>query len=165
MRAVALFAMLYACEKPPALESNPEVLWFRCSSVVSPSSARQIVQEAAAQPDPWAGPLYILSPRAFGGHHLIGHQRLYLREYETAVGLFRAVSSDDDRTMGCATLRQTLGVLADWSRRFNVRWDVRLGALRGRVPDEVMRIEENVCRGMTTADAELVKVRYSDRPR
>ncbi len=165
MRAVALLAMLCACEKPPALESNPEVLWLRCSSVVSPSSARQIIQEAAAQPDPWAGPLYILSPRAFGGHHLIGHQRLYLREYETSVGQFRAVAPDDDRKMACASLRHALGLLTDWSRRFNLRWDIRLGGRRGHVPADTTRIEEIVCKDVTTADSEIVRVRYPDRPR
>jgi (2Fe-2S) ferredoxin len=165
MRAVPLLAMLCACEKPPALESNPEVLWFRSSSVVSPSSARQIVQETAEQPEPWAEPLYVFSPRASGGHHLVGHQRLYLREYEAAVGQFRAVAPDDDREMGCASLRRTLDLLTEWSRRFEARWDLRLGGRHGRVPGNVTRIEEDVCRGITTVDTVAVTVRYSDRPR
>jgi hypothetical protein len=165
MRAVVLVAMLFACEKPPALENNPEVLWFRCSSMVSASSAQQIVEEAAAQPDAWAGPIYVLSPRGFGGHHLIGHQRLYLREYEITVGQFRAVDPDDDRAMGCASLRHVLGLLNDWARRFHLRWDVRLGGQRGRLPGDARRIEENACRGVKSGDTEMVRVRYPDRPR
>jgi hypothetical protein len=165
MRAVALVAMVCACEKPPALESNPEALWFRCAGVVSSSSARQIVLEAAAQPDPWAGPLYVLSPRAFGGFHLLGHQRLYLHEYESTVGQFRVVAPEDDHKMACASLHHALGLLTDWSRRFNVRWEVQLGGQRGQVPGDTKRIEESVCQGVTTMDTEFVRVRYPDRPR
>jgi (2Fe-2S) ferredoxin len=165
MRAVVLVAMLFACEKPPTLENNPEVLWFRCSGVVSPASARRIVEEASSQPDPWAGPIYVLSPHAFGGHHLIGHQRLYLREYETAVGQFHAVAADDDRTMACASLRHALRLLNDWGRRFNLRWDVQLGGQRARVPADARRLEETACRGVKSGDTEMVRVRYPDRPR
>ena len=160
-----MLAMLCACEKPPALESNPEVLWFRCTSVVSAATAHQIAQEAAAQPDAWAAPLYVFSPRAFGGRHLVGHQRLYLREYESAVGRFRSVAPDDDRKMACAGLRHALGLLTDWGGRFNLRWDLRLGGRRGKVPNETRWIEDDVCRGVTTADTELMRTRYRDRPR
>jgi hypothetical protein len=165
MRAVAFLAVVCACEKAPVLEKNPDVLWFRANGVVSASTAQQIADEAAAQPDAWAGPLYVLSPPAFGGRHLFGHQRLYLREYETSVGRFRAVSPDDDQKMACATLRHTLGLLTDWSQRLNTRWDVRLGGQRGRVPKETGSIEDGVCRHVTTADTELVRLRYPDRPR
>jgi hypothetical protein len=165
MRAVALVAMLCACETPPALESNPDELWFRCNCVVSPASARHVVQEAPAQRDAWAGPLYVLSPRAFGGFHLLGHQRLYLHEYESTVGQFRVVAPEDDNKMACASLHHALGLLTDWGRRFNVRWEVRLGGQRGQVPEDTKRIEESVCQGVTTMDAEVVRVRYPDHPR
>src|SRR4051812_49110206 len=101
MRAVCVLIFAIACERPPVMENNPDVLWFRARGVVPPATAEQIVKEAAARRDVWAGPMYVMSPSAFRGRHLLGHQRLFLREYEPASGRFRAVNAADDRIMAC----------------------------------------------------------------
>jgi hypothetical protein len=157
--------MIFACDPPPALRNDPDVLWFRSREIVSSATARRIVKQAAAQENTWAGPLYVLSPQAVGGQHLIGHQRLFLREYEPAPGRFRTVDATDDRTMACATLRRTAGLLSDWSRRFDTAWDVQLGSLLQRIPGEIGSIDREACRNLTLAEITAIDRRYEDRPR
>jgi hypothetical protein len=76
VRAAPLLILLVACDPPPAMQSDPEVLWFRSRDMVSPATARQIVKEAAAQENAWAGPLYVMSPAAFRGKHLLDSDKL-----------------------------------------------------------------------------------------
>jgi hypothetical protein len=157
--------MLVACDPPPGMRSDPEVLWFRSREMVSSATARQIVKEAAARENAWAGPLYVLSPPAFRGNHLVGHQRLFLREYESAPGRFRTVDAADDRTMACSTLRRTVELLSDWSRRFDTAWDVQLGSLRERLPGGVGSIEREACGNLGLSEIASIDRRYQDRPR
>lgn len=147
------------------MQSNPEVFWFRSRGVVSSSTARQIVREAVAGGTAWAGPIYVLWPGAFGGQHLIGHERLYLREYEPAPGRFRTVDSTDDRAMACATLRGAVKLLSDWNRRFDTAWDIQLGEQHGSLPGDVSALEGAVCGGLAPAETAAILKRYSDRPR
>jgi hypothetical protein len=165
VRAAPLLILLVACDPPPAMQSDPEVLWFRSRDMVSPATARQIVKEAAAQENAWAGPLYVMSPAAFRGKHLLGHQRLFLREYENAQGRFRSVTAADDRTMGCSCLRRTMELLSEWSRRFGTDWDLQLGPLRVHVPGDSHPIEREVCRDVALSELAAIDRRYQDRPR
>jgi hypothetical protein len=168
MRAAPLLLFFLACDPPPSMEANPEVLWFRSREAVAGDVAGQVVREAAEQSRIWAAPLYVLSPAAFGGRHLIGHQQLYLREYETAKGRFRTVDPIDDRAMACIWLRRDLESLASWNRRFGARWDLQLGLLRAQLPgspDEVTRIERAVCGPVHPNGVDAVDRRYDDRPR
>jgi hypothetical protein len=130
-------------------------------------SAQRMVQEASARGDAWAGHIYLVAPKAFLGRHLIGHHCVHLREYETAGGDFRAVDPADDRTMACAEVRRDVDLLSDWSRRFPVRWDVRLGARKARVPDgpDLARFIDAVCDSAALGRVPEIDRRYPDRPR
>jgi hypothetical protein len=165
MRAISLLAVLFACDPPPAMTNDPEVLWIRSRDVVSPATARQVVQEAAEHESTWAGPLYVLSPAASRGKHLVGHQRLFLREYESEPGRFRTVDTADDRTMACATLRRTVELLSDWSRRLDTAWDVQLGPLRERIPGRVGSIDREACGSLRPSEIAAIDRRYQDRPK
>ena len=165
VRATPLLLLLLACDPAPAMRSDPEELWFRSRGVVSSATALQVVQEAAGHESGWAGPLYVLSPPASRGKHLLGHQKLFLREYEPAPGRFRTVDAADDRTMACATLRRTLELLSDWNRRFGTAWDVQLGPLHERVPGRVGSIDRNACRDLAPSEIAAIDRRYRDRPR
>jgi hypothetical protein len=165
VRTAPLLTLLIACEPPPAMESNPEVLWLRSRDVVSSATAQRIVQEATAHGNTWAGPLYMISPSAFRGRHLVGHQRLYLREYEPTPGRFRTVDAADDRTMGCASLRRTVELLSEWARRFDATWDLQLGPRRMRLPGEAASIEPEICRNAGLSELAAIGRRYQDRPR
>jgi hypothetical protein len=167
MRATSfsLLAMLFACDPPPAIPSDPEVLWIRGRDVVSAATARQVVQEAAEHENTWAGPLYVLSPAAFRGKHLVGHQRLFLREYESTPGRFRTVDKADDRAMACATLRRTVELLSAWSRRFDTAWDVQLGPVRERIPGRSGAIDRAACGNPMSSEIAAIDRRYHDRPR
>jgi hypothetical protein len=165
VRATPLLLLLLACDPPPAMRSDPEELWFRSRGVVSSATALQVVQEAAGHENSWAGPLYVLSPPASRGKHLLGHQKLFLREYEPAPGRFRAVDAADDRTMACATLRRTLELLSDWNRRFGTAWDVQLGPMQERVPGRAGSIDRNACSDLAPTELAAIDRRYPDRPR
>jgi hypothetical protein len=165
VRATPLLLLLLACDPPPAMRSDPEELWFRSRGVVSSATALQVVQEAAGHENSWAGPLYVLSPPASRGKHLLGHQKLFLREYEPGPGRFRAVDAADDRTMACATLRRTLELLSDWNRRFGTAWDVQLGPMQERVPGRAGSIDRNACSDLAPTELAAIDRRYPDRPR
>jgi len=157
--------MLVACDSPPGMRSDPEVLWFRSRDTVSAAAAQQMVKEGSARENAWAGHLSILSPPAIRGRHLLGHQRLFLREYESASGRFRTVDADDDRTMACSTLRRTVELLSDWSRRFDTAWDLQLGALRERLPGPAGAIDREACGDLGLPEVAAIDHRYRDRPR
>lgn len=163
MRPAALAILFVACERPPAMERNPDVLWFRSRTPVSTAIAEQIAKEAWH--DGWAGPMYVMTPRARQGSHLVGHQRILLHEYETMSGQFRTVDLADDHAMGCVIARQALELLTTWNRRFDVQWDVQLGRSRGRVPRNASAIEYAACQNASAADAAAIERRYADRPR
>jgi hypothetical protein len=165
VRAAPLLVLLLACDPPPAMRSDPEELWFRSRDAVSSATARRVVQEAAEHESTWAGPLYVLSPPAFRGKHLIGHQKLFLREYEPAPGRYRTVDAADDRIMACATLHRTMELLSDWNRRFGTAWDVQLGPLHERVPGRVGSIDRNACGNLAPSEVAAIDRRYPDRPR
>jgi hypothetical protein len=160
VRAGLLLTLLVACERPPAMESDPETLWFRSRAVVSPADAEWVVAQARSGPRrPWAGPVWVLTPHAFRGRHIVGHQRLFLRDYETSAGQFRSVDAEDNRAMACRELRTTLSALERWSRERKLEWDLQLGKLR-----ESGAIERAICAGASAATAEIER-RYPDRPR
>src|SRR5260370_28640031 len=150
VRIALLFAFVLACDSPPAMESNPEVLWFRSRSVASGNDAAFISAQSRSAPGlGWAGPLWVLTPRALMGRHVIGHLRLYLREYEAPPGRFRTVDAADDHAMACSGLRAMLSQLADWNRQRGLHWDVQLGQLRAQVPDGdgLAQLERATCAG------------------
>jgi hypothetical protein len=162
-----LFAFVLACESPPAMESNPDVIWFRSRSVVSVDNAAWIsAQSRSTNEGRWAGPLWVMTPRAFMGRHVIGHVRLYLREYEAPPGRFRTVDASDDRAMACSGLRAMLSQLADWNRQRGLQWDVQLGQLRAQVPDGdgIAQLERATCAGASGDPAGIAR-RYADRPK
>ncbi len=166
MRIALLLPLLLACE-PPAMESNADVLWFRSRSVASGPDAELISVQARSAPGPgWAGPLWVLTPRAFRGRHVIGHLRLYLREYEAPPGRFRTVDAADDRAMACSGLRAMLSQLADWNRQRGLEWDVQLGQMRAQVPDGdgLAQLERATCAGVSGDPAGIAR-RYADRPK
>lgn len=162
-----LFLFVLACDPPPAMESNRDVLWFRSRSVASASDAAFISAQSRSLPQSgWAGPLWVLTPRAFMGRHVIGHLRLYLREYEAPPGRFRTVDATDDRAMACSGLRALLAQLADWSRQRGLQWDVQLGQLRAQVPDgdALAQLDRATCAG-ASGDPAAISRRYADRPK
>jgi hypothetical protein len=163
MRPAALAILFVACERPPVMEHNPDVLWFRSRDPVSTAIAKQIVNEA--RHDGWAGPMYVMMPSATRGSHLVGHQRIRLGEYETVDGQFRIVDPADDHAMGCVTVRQALESLRAWTRRFDVQWDVHLGPSRWRVPRNASAVEYAACQNASAADEAAIERRYADRPR
>ena len=163
MRPAALAILFVACERPPVMERNPDVLWFRSRDHVSTAIAEQIVKEA--RQDGWAGPMYVLMPHVTGGSHLVGHQRILLHEYETASGQSRIVDAADDHAMGCFTVRWALESLTAWTRRFEGQWDVQLGPSRERVPRNSPAIEHAACHHVSAGDAAAIERRYADRPR
>jgi hypothetical protein len=163
MKHAGLAVLLVACQRPPAMEWNPNVLWFRSRDTVSTPIARKIVSEAHR--DGWAGPMYLMMPPAGRAHHLVGHQRILLREYETVSGRFRTVDPADDRAMGCVTVRLALESLEAWTRHYDVRWDAQLGSLRAHLPEHAQAIEAAACQDAPPADASTIRLRYADRPR
>jgi len=167
MRAVSILAILLACERPPAIEGNADELSFRSREVVPLASAEQMIQEASKRRNTWAGHLYLVGPGAILGRHLIGHHCIRLGDYETDGGQFHAVSPADDRAMACAEVRRDIDLLSDWSRRFPVRWDVRLGVRKARVPDgpDLGRFVDAVCDPAAADRTAEIDRRYSDRPR
>lgn len=100
-----------------------------------------------------------LTPHAFRGRHIIGHQRLFLRDYETSSGQFRSVDAGDDRAMACRELRAALSTLAQWGHERGLEWDLQLGKLR-----ESGAINRAICAGASAATGEIER-RYPDRPR
>jgi hypothetical protein len=165
VRAASLVLLLVACASPPAMESDPNVLWFRSHGVVGSDVVIGLLKENAASRDPWAGPLYLLPARVPGGMYLLGHQRLFLGEYETSTGRFRTVDPADDRTMACVALQQTLARLAAWSRRDGVRWDLQVGLRRGSLPGDTGAIERHCCGDAIPSQVDEIDRRYGDRPR
>ena len=167
MRGVAILAMLLACERPPAIEGSREELSFRSRGVVPAIQAERMIREASERKNTWAGHLYLVGPKAVFGRHLIGHHCIRLSEYETKVGAFRAVSPADERSIACAEVRRDIELLSDWSRRFPVRWDVRLGKRQTRVPDgpDLVRLISSVCDPVAVDRAAEVESQYGDRPR
>ena len=167
MRAVFILAVFLACERPPAIEGDADEISFRSRGVVPSASAERMIQEASGRRDVWAGRLYLVAPAAFLGRHLVGHHRVHLSEYETNAGEFRAVKPADDRAMACAEVRKDIELLADWSRRFPVRWDVRLGGRQARVPDgpDLARLIGAVCPAARPDGVAEIERRYVDRPR
>ena len=147
------------------MENQPDVLWFRSQDVVSAEEARKIVVDGAAQRAIWAGPPYVLATQESGGRHLIGHQRLFLREYEVPTGSIRTVDAADDRVMACASLRQMLQWLSGWSDRTGVRWELQLGARRAALPGDPAEIVRDVCGEKSATDIAAIDRRYPDRPR
>jgi hypothetical protein len=167
MRSVLLLALLFACERPPTIEGSADELSFRSRGAVSSVQAERMIHEALARNESWAGRLYLVAPKAFLGRHLIGHHCVHLSEYETKRGEFRAVRPADDRAMACLEVRRDIELLSDWSRRFPVRWDVRLGKRQTRVPDgpDLVRLISSVCDPVAVDRAAEVESQYGDRPR
>jgi hypothetical protein len=139
VRALPLLFALLACDQPPGLESDPNVVWFRSSHRVSQATAVRIRSEVNPQPDWWAGPVYLYSSGRSGDAFLLGHQKLHLREYEVAVGTLRGVDAIDDRFMACDEARRLLLLLSGWAREFDTGWSVQLGTARGEVPSTAAR--------------------------
>jgi len=166
MRGVAILALLLACERPPAIEGSAEELSFRSRGVVPAIHAERMIREASERKNTWAGNLYLVGPKAVFGRHLIGHHCIRLSEYETKVGAFRTVNPADERSMACAEVRRDIELLSDWSRRFPVRWDLRLGARQARIPDgpDLASFISAACDRTTPDRAEEIERRYSDRP-
>jgi hypothetical protein len=168
MRGGPLLILLVACEQPPSLQGSADELTFRSDGVVSTPAAERIVQEAASRPDAWAAPPYVVAPPAFFGKHVIGHHCVHLRDYETAHGEFRTVVAEDDLAMACAEVRRDVAMLTDWSGRFGVRWELRLGKRRAKVPGaagEVARFTAVACDAAQLDDLAAIERRYSDRPK
>jgi hypothetical protein len=149
------------------MENDPDVLWFRSRSSVSATDASALSAQARSAGAGWAGPLWVLAPRSFLGRHLVGHQRLWLREYESPAGRFRTVAPADDRAMACGGLRAAVAMLADWGRLHGVQWDLRLGNLKAQIPDgpSLAQLENAACSGAPGADPAEIARRYPDRPR
>jgi hypothetical protein len=168
MRGGPLLILLVACEQLPSLRGSADELTFRSDGVVPAPAAERIVQEAASRPDSWASPAYVVACPAFFGKHLIGHHDVHLRDYETASGEFRSVVEEDDLAMACAEVRRDLAMLADWSRRFGVRWDLRLGKRRAKLPGaagDLARFAAVACVAAGLGDLAAIERRYSDRPK
>jgi hypothetical protein len=164
MRGGPLLILLVACEQPPSLRGSADELTFRSEGVVPAPDADRIVQEAASRPDAWAGPPYVVAPPAFFGRHVIGHHCVHLRDYETASGEFRTVLAEDDLAMACAEVRRDVAMLTDWNRRFGVRWELRLGQRRAKVPGaDVARFTAVACDAARLGDLAAIERRYSDR--
>jgi hypothetical protein len=70
--------------------------------------------------------------------------------------------------MACAEVRRDLAMLADWSRRFGVRWDLRLGKRRAKLPGaagNLARFAAVACVAAGLGDLAAIERRYSDRPK
>ncbi len=168
MRGGPVLILLVACEQPPSLQGSADELTFRSDGVVPAPAAERIVQEAASRPDAWAAPPYVVAPSAFFGKHVIGYHCVHLRDYETASGEFRTVVAEDDLAMACGEVRRDVAMLADWSRRFGVRWELRLGEGRTKVPGpagDVARFTAVACDTARLGDLAAIERRYSDRPK
>jgi len=168
MRGGPLLILLVACEQPPSLRGSADELAFRSDGVVPAPAAERIVQEAASRADPWASPPYVVAPPALFGKHVIGYHSVHLREYETTSGEFRTVVAEDDLAMACAEVRRDVAMLTDWSRRFGVRWELRLGERRAKVPGaagDLARFTAVACDAARLGNLASIERRYSDRPK
>ncbi|GAC1339740.1 MAG: hypothetical protein NVSMB23_09120 [Myxococcales bacterium] len=124
----------------PELHNDPQALAWRSRAKVPDADARQILAQtvsAARTRAAWAEAAHVHAADGPVGDgtpkFLFGEARLFLVEYETTPGNFRAVDAGDDASMALSDARFVFGLLARWAREHPVSWEVQLGALRGRI--------------------------------